>query len=181
MYKNFSTFQWLTIALAITCLVGYLDWITGYELSFFVFYFVPISITAWFISMQAAVTIAFLSMLVWLVVDSVLGHEYSSHLIIVWNTLIRLISFLAIGIAITRIRWLLTREQVLSRTLRAKLDEIRLLESFLPICCECKKIRGDDGDWHSLENYIGERTGTKFSHGYCPECAVEAKRKAGLS
>jgi len=53
------------------------------------------------------------------------------------------------------------------------------LEGFLPTCAQCKKIREVDKDpkdprsWHPIENYISERTSSKFSHSICPECIEE--------
>jgi hypothetical protein len=55
--------------------------------------------------------------------------------------------------------------------LRAALARIRTLDSLLPICAVCKKIRDENGHWHFIESYIGSRTDTSFSHGYCPACA----------
>ncbi len=48
--------------------------------------------------------------------------------------------------------------------------QIQRLESFIPICSYCKNIRKDDGFWQKLEAYIGQRTGSQFSHCICPEC-----------
>lgn len=48
--------------------------------------------------------------------------------------------------------------------------QIQELESILPICAYCKKIR-DDGDyWEQLETYMTEHAGLDFSHSICPEC-----------
>ena len=53
------------------------------------------------------------------------------------------------------------------------------LESFLPICSNCKRIRieGTDPDkqdsWQTTEQYFTERTDSKFTHGICPECIKE--------
>lgn len=49
-------------------------------------------------------------------------------------------------------------------------SQVRQLESFLPICGYCKKIRDDRNYWQALESYLHEHTGTQFSHGICPEC-----------
>ncbi|SFM92678.1 response regulator [Thermodesulforhabdus norvegica] len=49
--------------------------------------------------------------------------------------------------------------------------KIKTLEGILPICSGCKKLRDDDGIWHSLEEYLEARSNTRFSHGLCPECA----------
>ena len=62
------------------------------------------------------------------------------------------------------------------RSLRKALDAVRSLESILPICSFCKKIREPDRDpkqqdsWHPIEKYIGERTSSEFTHGVCPDC-----------
>jgi len=49
-------------------------------------------------------------------------------------------------------------------------QEVRQLESLLPICSYCKKIRDERERWWPIEKYIGQRTATDFSHGICPEC-----------
>jgi len=54
---------------------------------------------------------------------------------------------------------------------------IASLESLLPICMICKRIRKPDAapeldeSWEKLERYINARTGSQFSHGLCPSCA----------
>ena len=48
--------------------------------------------------------------------------------------------------------------------------QVEQLESFLPICGHCKKIRDDKKYWQEVETYLGQRQGTKFSHGICPDC-----------
>jgi hypothetical protein len=47
--------------------------------------------------------------------------------------------------------------------------EIKILEGFIPICANCKKIR-EDIDWKTLEDYISENSLAKFSHSICPDC-----------
>ncbi|RME71982.1 MAG: response regulator [Verrucomicrobia bacterium] len=48
--------------------------------------------------------------------------------------------------------------------------ELGRLRDLLPICAGCHQIRDDDGYWHEVETYISEHTGTRFSHGLCPDC-----------
>ncbi len=61
------------------------------------------------------------------------------------------------------------RLHVAERILQAT-AQITQLESFLPICCYCKKIRDDKDYWTQIEEYYAKRDGTRFSHGICPEC-----------
>lgn len=50
-------------------------------------------------------------------------------------------------------------------------SEIRTLSGILPICANCKKIRNDKGYWQMVEEYIGEHSDARFSHGLCIDCA----------
>ena len=63
------------------------------------------------------------------------------------------------------------RLHVAERILQLR-QRVQNLEGFLPICCYCKKIRDEQGRWHTLESYIEPRSGAQFSHGICPECYV---------
>lgn len=55
-------------------------------------------------------------------------------------------------------------------------ERINTLESILPICSHCKRIRKPDADpdtldsWEYMETYISRKTSSEFSHGVCPEC-----------
>ena len=59
---------------------------------------------------------------------------------------------------------------------KALLERVNTLESFLPICANCKKIRKPGSDpkdkqsWEAVEAYITHRINSKFSHGICPDC-----------
>jgi len=48
--------------------------------------------------------------------------------------------------------------------------QVRQLESLLPICAYCKKVRDDGNLWQAVENYLIEHTDMDFSHSICPEC-----------
>ena len=56
------------------------------------------------------------------------------------------------------------------RALAEARAEVRQLREILPICSYCKKIRNDANAWQQLEHYISVHTGSRFSHGICPEC-----------
>jgi hypothetical protein len=51
------------------------------------------------------------------------------------------------------------------------ISELMELKSIVPICAYCKKIRGDEDFWQSVENYFKTHLDLDFSHGICPECA----------
>jgi sigma-B regulation protein RsbU (phosphoserine phosphatase) len=49
-------------------------------------------------------------------------------------------------------------------------QHVQQLEGLLPICAYCKRIRGGDETWESIERYVEARSEAQFSHGYCPDC-----------
>ncbi len=55
-------------------------------------------------------------------------------------------------------------------------QRVRILETMLPICSYCKKIRDDSdsengkGIWYDADHYLSKKTNTAFTHGICPEC-----------
>jgi sigma-B regulation protein RsbU (phosphoserine phosphatase) len=48
--------------------------------------------------------------------------------------------------------------------------EIRKLQEMIPICVYCRKVRNEHDYWDLVESYIQKETGSRFSHGACPEC-----------
>lgn len=63
------------------------------------------------------------------------------------------------------------RLQRVIEELQAAQAGLYILQNLLPICSSCKKIRDEQGLWHQVENYFKSRTGVKFTHSICPECA----------
>ena len=161
-------------------LLGLVDWKTGFELNFFVFYVLPVWIGGWYLGLETAMAFAVLSALTWFGADVLSGHTYASHLYAVWNTMIRLVSFLTIGWSVFMMRQARDRERNAAESLRQALSEVKVLVTFIPICAQCKKIRTQEGVWQHLEVYLGEHSNSRFSHGYCPECARKAMEEIGL-
>ena len=60
--------------------------------------------------------------------------------------------------------------EALVAELQEALNRVKRLRGLLPICCSCKRIRNDKGDWEDFEEYLLERSEASFSHGICPEC-----------
>lgn len=180
MKEHIPRWLWAACAVASIFGLGLIDWWSGYELNFFVFYFIPVAAGAWFLGFIPALTLAFLSTLVWFGADAMAGHGYTTHAHAVWNTIIRLVSFIAIGWSVSTMQRALDTARRTSESLKRALSEIKVLEAFLPICAQCKKIRNQQGVWQHLEVYIGEHSNTQFSHGYCPECGRKVMEEAGL-
>jgi DNA-binding NtrC family response regulator len=50
----------------------------------------------------------------------------------------------------------------------------------IPICSSCRKVRNEEGYWQLLEAYIREIADVAFSHGYCPACMVDERKRMDL-
>jgi len=158
-------------------LLGYIDYVTSYDLGFFVFYFIPISIGAWRSGSRFAYLLSMLSALAWGLSDWYSGHTYSHVLYYAWNAIIRLISFLTIGYILGQLHKLLIEERKISRDLHAALNQVKTLSGLLPICAWCKRIRDDKGYWQQIEEYVKTHTDVQFSHGLCKECAAKMQKE----
>ncbi len=62
-----------------------------------------------------------------------------------------------------------------TRELREALTQVKDRRGLLPICAWCTRVRDDHDYWHSVEEYITERTDAQFSHGICPDCLREVE------
>jgi hypothetical protein len=162
-------------------MLGVVDWASGYELQFFVFYFIPIAVAGWACSARCAYLVGLASAAVWFAADHYSGHPYIHFSYAIWNTAIRLMAFLILAFSVTRIRALLDEERRISAQLEKTLSDVRTLSGLLPICAGCKKIRNDQGYWQQLEDYIGKHTNAEFTHGLCNECAKKILADAGVS
>jgi endogenous inhibitor of DNA gyrase (YacG/DUF329 family) len=85
--------------------------------------------------------------------------------------------FLLSGVVASIIVELLQTKGKQEKAITELKKDIAVLEEFLPICSSCKQILDDKGEWHQLEQYITDHTGTLFSHGLCPECAKKVFRE----
>jgi diguanylate cyclase (GGDEF)-like protein len=95
--------------------IGLLDTLTGYELSFSLFYLIPISLTAWYAGRRIGISLAFISALTWLVADFFAGHFYSHPFIYIWNALIRLGIFVIVAFLLAALRHEYELEKELAR------------------------------------------------------------------
>lgn len=173
MFKNIlqSKTGMIITFLVLTAILGVVDYITGYEFSFFVFYYIPISYFAWYVSKKWAISISILSAIIWTSADFLSGHIYSHWIHYLWNGGIRFVSFLLLSIMLSKIRLSLEKEKELSASLNRALDEVKLLKGYLPICASCKNIRNDKGYWEQIEQYIHDHSEAEFTHTICPDCA----------
>jgi hypothetical protein len=108
----------LAVTAALLAFTTWLDYVTGYELGFFIFYFLPVSLAAWLVGRRAGVAVALASGSCWFLSDRMAHHPYSNALFIYWETAMRLASYLTTALTLARIR----ADTVARQGLEARLD-----------------------------------------------------------
>ena len=97
----------MLLACAVIALLGYLDLVTGADVSISLFYLIPVSLAAWKGNLSEAVGTSVLSAFTCFTADFFSGKEYGHGLISFWNTFIRLGSFVVVALLVNRVRELL--------------------------------------------------------------------------
>lgn len=75
----------IMIVALLIAVVGYIDYITGVELSFSIFYLVPVSLAAWSLGKRSGLMASIFSAVVWLAADLGTNTTYSHPAIPYWN------------------------------------------------------------------------------------------------
>jgi diguanylate cyclase (GGDEF)-like protein len=101
--------------LGAVAILGFLDYATGREISFSIFYLAPVGLVAWFAGRGAGLVVGLVAAAVWGVVEGYGGAAYSSPLIPFWNTLVRLGFFIITAWLIAEVRRVHLRERELAR------------------------------------------------------------------
>jgi len=106
----------LATALVMVALLAFVDWLTGPQVRFFIFYWPAIALAAWFLGagpgylMVAVVTGA------WLAANAGTLSAEASLAILAWNAAVNLASFALLAWFISWLRQALDRERLRSRT-----------------------------------------------------------------
>jgi signal transduction histidine kinase len=107
---------WMGLGLGFLALVGFIDYWTGYEFSFSVFYLLGIGLAAWFLGRRYGLLLSVLSVGVSIAGDLRAGVHYSTPFIPIWNSTILLIFY---GVVV----WLLASLHSLHRDLESRLRQ----------------------------------------------------------
>jgi len=95
----------------VASLIGVADYLTGPDLSFGVFYLIPIALMAWWHSSRSVSIIALFCAAIWLYIDLASAWHYAQPMAPYWNGLTRLLIFWGMGFALYRIRHLQLRQK----------------------------------------------------------------------
>lgn len=178
-----------SLSLVLVAAIGVLDVASGTELSLSSLYLVAVILGTWRGGPQIGLMTAIASALTGLVADLLLSNPYlhldngyTSAWIPYSNAVARALVLLAATVTLSKLQALLRDRDSAVRELERTLGPVRTLESLLPVCAWCKRIRDERAadEWKTIERYIAEHTDSTFTHGMCPDCFEQVWREEGL-
>ena len=150
--------------------LGWLDDITGYEMSFLVFYSVPIGIAAWYTGRWPAVGVALAATVTWLLADYLSGAKYSTPFLYYWNGMIHFLAFIINAVTIAKIKSDLDQRHALAAELESTRDALRTVSRLLPPCPACGKPRDLAGGNREAEIATLAHANPELAGTLCAEC-----------
>jgi diguanylate cyclase (GGDEF)-like protein len=106
----------LPLSLLGVLIVGCVDFFTGYELAFSIFYLAPVLFATWHGAWRIGFVVSLFSAAVWLAADFLGGATYSQALIPFWNASVRLVFFLLLSAMLSKLASVLDAEHGTART-----------------------------------------------------------------
>ena len=107
---------YLFVSLLGVLLLAVLDYASGPEISFSVFYLAPVFLATWTVGRRAGIALSILSATVWGLIDYVSQGGYSHSLIPVWNSAVRLAFFLISVFLLASLRAAGEREHMMAHS-----------------------------------------------------------------
>ncbi len=105
----------LIIGALLIAVLGVLDYMTGPDLSLFIFYLIPVSLATWFAGSAAGMALSVLSAVAWSLADILSSHVGRNAVVPYWNVFMELSSFFLANLVLAGLRSSLDREQRLGR------------------------------------------------------------------
>jgi len=95
--------------------LGIIDYVTGYEFSFSIFYLIPIVFVTWFVDRSSAIVFSVICAVVWSIADITSGHGHSYQILILWDGFMHLGFFLVTVYILEGFKKALERQKELAR------------------------------------------------------------------
>jgi diguanylate cyclase (GGDEF)-like protein len=96
--------------MGMVAVIGYIDQLTGAEISFSIFYLLPVAFAFWQGETWPGVATVAAGTAAWLIADLFTGRHYTHPVIPYWNALMRGFIFLVVGILLQRLKRALDKE-----------------------------------------------------------------------
>jgi diguanylate cyclase (GGDEF)-like protein len=110
--KKSNLFFWTIAGLIGIVVVGFVDFLTGQELGFSLFYLIPILMVTWFSGRNLGLVMSVISAIAWLIADIHSGETYAQPLIRYWNTGLRFGFFVVVTFLLPALKGLEREKEV---------------------------------------------------------------------
>lgn len=94
----------VTAGLGMLGVIGTVDYLTGFETMFSLFYLVGVGLATWFVGKWFGLLMSLLSVAVWITGDVAAGARYSNPLVPIWNALILMVSYASAVLLLSSLR-----------------------------------------------------------------------------
>ena len=108
--------SWITLTFALVLVIGFFDYLTGFELSLLVFYLLPICLAVATVDWRFGVVVSAASIASWLIGDFAAGDRFTKPFTVTWNALIALSTYLMVV-------WLLSSLLALQREMERRIQQ----------------------------------------------------------
>ncbi len=139
-----NRFRDILTCLVVLLAVTFFDYATGYEVSSFPLYLIPIVLTVFYFGAKIGFGTVVVVTAVWTTNDFLTGHVYSYEAIRYWNAAAR---FVVYGLVVYGL-------SVYMKALAAHRRRVEDLRRLLPICSTCGKIMSKDGTWKTPQEIL---------------------------
>ena len=102
--ENVGKISILLLAMIQIIILGIIDYYTGYEISFSVFYLVPVTMAAWYGEKKLAIIVSIISALTWQFSNELAGQTFHYLLVPFWNTTTRIGFFVIVATLLTKLK-----------------------------------------------------------------------------
>ena len=107
---------WTILGLLCIVAVGYLDFLSGFEIAVSLFYLIPISLIVWFAGKTPGIIASAVSAFIWLFADISAGQSYSHIGVYFWNMFIPFGFFLIVSLLLSALKKALQHATELAHT-----------------------------------------------------------------
>ena len=106
----------LYAALLLVVLLGYLDYVTGFEVSLSFLYLIPVALATWYLHTTAGYVVTAVSVLIFILSNWAAGEAYSQEILRYWNGLMRLVVYILVIWLLQEFKRALAHERMLAQT-----------------------------------------------------------------
>jgi hypothetical protein len=161
MHLNLAHWRPVAGVAALLALSAYIDLATGYEVSVFLLYMLPVALATRCLGLAAGLLTTVGATMLWVGADILSGHQYSEPWFLYINAGDRMVCFL---LAVALIRHASARRDALRK-------QIMALTGDMAVCNACHRVGDGEGYWRPFETHLIEVAHATVHHKVCPDCA----------